>query len=173
MFVRTKRFKNNEYAYLVQNRWTKKGTRQKAVKYLGKVICPLIISKTDEKTAKLLGIKELAKKSYKETLKSILNQVVKELEFKNQKDISINISKFEVLLNGKPYVLKLKEGFFCGYTLKSLFNLKYVGQEKLDFGYKLAEGLLICGISLDKEIFVELCNKAFYEYEKKSRISVS
>jgi len=172
MFVRTKRFKNNEYAYLVQNKWTKRGTRQKAVKYLGKVILPQIRAQADETTINFTEVKDIEKKSYKETLKIILNCMVNELEFKNQGEISIDISKFKILLDSKPCVLRLKEGFFCDYTLKRLFNLRYVGQEKLEFGYKLAEALLICGISLDKELFVELCNRAFCEHERKNERSI-
>ncbi|NIA04276.1 MAG: hypothetical protein GWP09_02905 [Nitrospiraceae bacterium] len=41
MFIRKKRIKNNEYAYLVKNRWKKKwnkgNSRQKNIKYLGRV----------------------------------------------------------------------------------------------------------------------------------------
>lgn len=178
MFVRTKRFKNNEYAYLVQNKWTKEGTRQKTVRYLGKVICPQVEDpkikiEPNKGTTDLLGIRELEKKSYKETLRIILNQVIREIELKNYQNISINISKSEVLLDGKPCVLRLKGGFLCDYTLKRLFNLRYIGQEKLEFGYKLAESLLMCGISLDKERFVELCNKAFSEHEKRNKTPVS
>jgi hypothetical protein len=37
MFIRIKNIKKNKYAYLVNNKWTKKGTRQKVSKYLGRV----------------------------------------------------------------------------------------------------------------------------------------
>ena len=41
MFIRKKRIKKYEYAYLVKNRWKKKGkkgnSRQKNIKYLGRV----------------------------------------------------------------------------------------------------------------------------------------
>ena len=37
MFIRIKNIKNQQYAYKVRNKWTKKGTRQKTAGYLGKV----------------------------------------------------------------------------------------------------------------------------------------
>jgi len=37
-FIRTKRIKGHKYAYLVRNYWTKKGSRQKSKKYLGRVV---------------------------------------------------------------------------------------------------------------------------------------
>ena len=40
-FVRTKTINNEQYAYLVNNKWTKKGSRQKSVQYLGKVFAPM------------------------------------------------------------------------------------------------------------------------------------
>ena len=36
-FVRVKRINGGTYAYLVENSWTRKGTRQKVSRYLGKV----------------------------------------------------------------------------------------------------------------------------------------
>ena len=36
MFIRLKRLKGRDYAYLVKNRWTKNGPRQKTRKYLGR-----------------------------------------------------------------------------------------------------------------------------------------
>lgn len=168
MFVRTKRFKNNEYAYLVENKWTKKGTRQKAVKYLGKVIIPELKKGMDKEMTVFFDISKIKKtKSYREALKAVLSYVVGRFKFNKKDNVSINITKHKVFCDGKNCALKLKDGFFCEYTLKRLFNLHYVGQEKLEFGYKLAEGFLICGISLDKELFVEICNKAFNEYEDK------
>lgn len=174
MFVRTKRFKGKEYAYLVENKWTKRGTRQKAIKYLGKVITPSIREIFDEENVPYCDLEEVRRtKSYKEALKKILYFEVQRLIFNDDENISINVNKQEVLCDDKRCVLKLKEGFFCGYTLKRLFNLHYFGQDKLEFGYKLAEGFLICGISLDKELFVEICNKAFSEYENKPVVKKS
>jgi hypothetical protein len=168
MFVRTKRFKNNEYAYLVENKWTKKGTRQRAVKYLGKVITPELNNGINEEMTIFFDVEKVKKtKNYQEALKKVLNYAVECFKFKKNENVSINITKHKVLCDGKNCALKLKDGFFCEYTLKRLFNLHYVGQEKLEFGYKLAESFLICGISLDKELFVEICNKAFYEYKTK------
>ncbi len=36
-FVRKKKIKGKDYAYLVENMWTKKGSRQKVKAYLGKM----------------------------------------------------------------------------------------------------------------------------------------
>ncbi len=37
MFIRVKHIKNQPYAYRVENRWTRKGTRQRTAGYLGRV----------------------------------------------------------------------------------------------------------------------------------------
>lgn len=36
MFIRNKKIKGLNYLYLVENRWTEKGSRQKVIAYLGK-----------------------------------------------------------------------------------------------------------------------------------------
>lgn len=41
VFVRIKKLKGNEYAYLVANEWTINGSRQRVKAYLGRVIKPL------------------------------------------------------------------------------------------------------------------------------------
>jgi len=47
MFIRQKKVKNSHYAYVVRNRWTRKGPRQKVSKYLGKVYKPELIDDED------------------------------------------------------------------------------------------------------------------------------
>ena len=49
-FVRIKKIKDKEYAYLIKNRWlkTKKQPKQKVIGYLGKVLRPTINDEMDK-----------------------------------------------------------------------------------------------------------------------------
>ena len=56
MFIRLKKLKGKDYAYLVKNTWTKNGPRQKSKKYLGRCI---ILQKEKDLEQKELEIERL------------------------------------------------------------------------------------------------------------------
>ncbi len=125
MFVRTKKIKNKEYAYLVENEWTSKGTRQKVKKYLGKVIKPVRASPNDYKIDE--------KKKYETAIKALIKH---ELENHNVKET-------------KNMVVAMNEGFLCPETLQQLLTIKADQEGRPDKeGEKLATALLEAGLNL-------------------------
>ncbi len=141
MFVRTKKIKNHEYAYLVKNEWTKKGARQKVKKYLGRIIRP--------KRIKPNSYKIDPDKSFEDNIKSLITH-----ELSNH-----NIQKPEKESNTKrqKIVIALNEGFLSEETIQQLLNLKTSPDKRPDKeGEKLATSLLEAGLSLTGEQFSKL-----------------
>ncbi len=133
MFVRIKKIKNQEYAYLVKNEWTSKGARQRVKKYLGKTIRPQRI-----KTNSYL-VDE--KKKYSIIIKDLIKH-----ELENHKATE----------KGK-FVIAMNEGFLCKETIQQLLKLKAQKEGRPDKeGEKLATALLESGLSLKGEEFSKL-----------------
>lgn len=133
MFVRTKKIKNKEYAYLVKNEWTSKGTRQKVKKYLGKVIRPAKIQPNKYQ------INE--KNSFETAIKELIEHELQNHNITEKKDI----------------VIAMNEGFLCKETLQQLLKLKAEKEGRPDKqGQKLATALLEAGLNLDGEEFGKL-----------------
>jgi hypothetical protein len=162
MFIRTKTVKEKEYAYLVKNVWTKKGPRQKAIKYLGAVIqSPYVKEISFERFILPLKIEELfSKKNPKLVYKALLKRELVRYGFieiepnlMQYEDITIALTTKDVIRNGRQVVLKVNEGFICKQTITNL--LKHIHLED-ETGKKLAEDILEAGISIEKDIFVRL-----------------
>ena len=182
MFVRTKLIKGNNYAYLVENTWTLKGSRQKTVAYLGKV-CEL-------EKARDIAFEEYIKKQYLQDIDSYL-------EKSNPKSIIYDLLSCELMKHGftetltkhvvikehlvsdliklkffknsnieanMEIVLKLNHEYMCPFTIKRLLELNLDCDEETA-GRKLAEHIVSAGISLDPEIFIALFEKV-YQNEK-------
>lgn len=151
MFVRIKRIKGQKYAYLVQNSWTKEGTRQKVAKYLGKVLKP---EKRQNKGLKeFLGIENLPEYISRTELKGILKDLVL-LELHNH-GLPSELFSHETLTfaeGSRGLVLEINQGYLCSHTLNSL--LQYKSED--DEGFKLADLLLGAGLSIEQDFFVGL-----------------
>lgn len=133
MFIRTKKIKNKEYAYLVENKWTKKGSRQKVKKYLGKII----------KAKRILQNNYLI--DDQKTYQTIINELIK-YELDNHK-----------IKNNTSSVIAMNEGFLCKETITKLLHLKNEKKQRIDKeGEKLANSLLEAGLQLKKEEFSKL-----------------
>ena len=152
MFVRIKKIKNNNYAYLVENEWTPWGSRQKVSKYLGKTI-PLERN-TENKPADLPKGYTLA--AIQLVIWELLNHGFKpEEQFFVKDDIIIDLNKKTVRRKNKPAVLAMNEGFLCDHTLQQL--LAFTPEEKHEqTAKKLAQTVLEVGLKLPDEAFVQL-----------------
>ena len=157
-FIRIKNINGKEYAYLVENKWYKrgfkskgKGSRQKVSKYLGKVysfdktndIDFFKFNKIDDTEQYLININQ--------------DNVIKDLViwelFRHNIDInefSINFNNKKIKKNKKNITIKLNEGFLNSHTLRRLFNLKS------NDSYYLAKCFVEAGIEIPKEVFVGL-----------------
>jgi hypothetical protein len=157
-FVRTKKIKNNEYCYLVENSWTAKGSRQKVAAYLGKCI-------RSEKEFQE-EIPELSNLNYKESILALLkwqltehgfNEGVNNLLLKEQ--VLADLEKVRFRYREQPCVLALNEGFVCEETVKQALEFIPSGQTEEQIGAELAGVLLEAGLSLPSEVFVQVFEK--------------
>ena len=166
MFVRMKRVKGRDYAYLVKNRWTRTGPRQRVVGYIGAVF-------TIERVAeKPLGkcidcpLEDFFKGKPREI---ITNLIVRELlchGFRKSErnwwvngELEVNPTRGFVKRRGRNVAIALNEGFLCKQTVRELRELLVGGAFT---GRELANGILEAGILIEKENFVRLyeCLKA-------------
>ena len=157
-FVRIKKINNAEYAYLVENKWYKrgfkgkgKGSRQTVSKYLGRVY---YFGKANEqgffRHKNIIDPKQyLIDNNSEEIIKDLIRW---ELHRHNIdiNEFSINFSNKRVMKGKKEVSLRINEGFLNSYTLRRLFNLR-----KEDSFY-LAKCFVEAGIEVPKEIFVGL-----------------
>ncbi|MBI2128967.1 hypothetical protein HYU07_01895 [Candidatus Woesearchaeota archaeon] len=165
MIIRIKKRKNKageelSYAYLVENKWTYKGPRQKVMKYLGKVC---FFDKKDlmfKGDIKDIGHKELIKELVKwELRKHGFDE--KEGFFASNGIFFENNEIYKKQANKKiSCVLALNEGFLCGFTIKRLLEFNEKGSEK-EVGLKLAKCFVEAGIDVPKDVFIECFEKVY------------
>lgn len=162
MFIRTKKIKKKEYAYLVSNRWTKKGARQKILKYLGRAY-------SFKRRERQFDFDE--KKDYGEIVYDLIRWELLKNDFKSEKNKKnilfkkIGNKKIKVDLNKRNVfqdmaVLKNNEGFLCNYTIKKIFNFdlkEYKTKEEKMFEF--AKAFVDSGIKVPKEVFISLFTK--------------
>ena len=165
MFIRVKKIKGNDYAYLVSNEWTPNGSRQKVNDYFGAV------QKHSQMYAKgaLLGAR--FEESLTELLRNeLLNHGFAMTESGNQfakEGIVVDLTNKTVQnANKKPAVVKLNEGFLCEHTLKDLFGIKMLqnNSESGSSGAVLANSLVAAGLKLSDELFIAI----FEQFAKRS-----
>jgi len=178
-FLRTKKINGNDYCYLVQNKHTKKGPRQKVKKYLGRAF------KFEQKKEldffeffKVDDLKDYLKKNTREeqsssvsrkssisVKKEILQDLIK-LElvrhgFKEKSGFLVNkkisFDGNKILKKEKEVLLSLNEGFLCSFTIDRIIKFKKSGDFQKD-ALKLAKYFVEAGINVPQEVFV-----GFYE----------
>ena len=155
MFVRIKKLKGKEYAYLVENEWTINGSRQKVKSYLGRVIRPL---KMKEKET------DISEMNYKQAVMTLLKQELQNhgfdetLTFDNK--IKADLDEKKITNSGKNIVLAMNEGFLCSQTLKDALEIELTGHEE-EAGTQLAKALVEAGLSIPKDAFVQLFEKIY------------
>jgi len=172
MFIRIKKIKNIEYAYLVENKWRKRRknkVKQKTLKYLGKVY--------KLETTKNLTLNEYIKTNLEEYLKNPPIKIIKDLitigllnhNFKKLNNNSYENDNIHIDLNEKKVInkntkkkicLEMNNNFLCSYTLKKLLNFKpKQNLTKLQIGKQLANSFESAGVKIPKEIFVIIAQK--------------
>lgn len=157
-FIRTKKVDGKDYAYLVENKWYKRGfkgkgrgPRQKVSKYLGRVY-----SFNKKETIDFFNFKNIENLEY--YLKNngrtkIFKDLVEWELFRhsiNKEEFTIDFSNKKIIKNNKEVSLKINEGFLNSFTLNRLFNLKSGDS------YYLAKCFVEAGIEVPKEVFVGL-----------------
>lgn len=191
-FIRTKTIKGKEYAYLVKNKWTRKGPRQSGSKYLGPVT--KVIEPVEHELERFDSFDEYVLDRHKTELedffdkaepKVILNEIIaydlKLLGFKDyfgkkgsKKDslilgdcvVDLNNLKVTSLSDGKPCVISMNGDFFCDYTVRKIYNFLEFGNE-LDIAKKLAKTFISAGIPIEDRIFVLFFKRNFKDGKLK------
>ena len=159
MFIRIKKIKNKEYAYLVENKLDKrnKKIKQKTKKYLGRVYK---LPKLDNQTFKNHSNKNIIKTLVALELKNLGFKQTKNT-FKNQ-DLLIDLNNLTVLNSKqKPVSIELNQGFFNNYTLNQIFNYKQIQGTRKEVSKHLADALVSVGLDPDPETFLLLFNKIY------------
>lgn len=166
MFVRIKKINGHDYAYLVRNRWTKNGPRQRSRKYLGKVI--LLEKVRDCSILDLLEYKNIDFFIENNDLKEIVRKLVEvellchgferdgKLYLKD--DLTADIINLDFLKKGKNVVYSMNEGIMCGKSVEKLIGFE-IREGEQQTGIALAESFVNAGINVDKDVFVKIFQK--------------
>ena len=157
-FIRVKKIDGKEYAYLVENKWYKrgfkckgKGSRQKVSKYLGRVYSFNKADGQDFLIFKSINNLEQYLKNNSNNKNQIFKDLVEWELFRhsiNKNDVTIDYTNKKIIKNNKEVSLRINEGFLNSFTLKRLFNLR-AGNS-----YFLAKCFVDAGVEIPKEIFV-------------------
>ena len=166
-FVRIKEIKNKsgnkyKYAYLVENKWRKrgaKGSRQKVKGYLGKV------HKFDD--SPIIFDKQVEGKEFSEIVRDLVEWELRKKGFEHidkglmkKGDFEVDILNKKFMKDGKSIVIQSHDGYMCDVTLKKL--LKFGGEgEQEDVAYSLANAIVEAGINVPKDVFVEIFEKIY------------
>lgn len=175
-FIRIKKIKNKHYAYLVKNRWTKKGSRQKAVGYLGKLV-KLDKNKNPTTFEDFLANEkiDISKLNNKGLILTLIRLELVNHSFKKVNDnlfkldnISFNFDDLTAKQDDKSIVLNLNEGYLSGYTISQLLKFSSEGDEDR-VGLDLAKAFVDTGIAIPQEIFVHVFEK-IYKPDSKAKL---
>jgi len=159
MYVRIKKIKGKEYAYLIQSRWRKRnkngknGPRQKVKGYLGRVYRFNVVKDIDFfEYFSIKNIDDYVKRNGKE---KIINDLIEWEVHKhkiNKKDFLINLKDNKIMKDNKNVVIKINEGYLCGETIRKLLNFR--NREEEQQGLELAKRFVQVGIKVPNEVFV-------------------
>ena len=170
MFIRTKRIKGNDYAYLSENKWSKrsKKVKQSTKKYLGRVY------RFDR--AGVVDFFEFYN----------IEDVNKYIDSKSKHDILFDLIKLELCNHGfeendgllikegcyfdlkenrvrtsrsKKIAIAMNEGFLTNYAIKKILRFEAFDEE--EDGYLLAKLFVEAGINIPKDIFVGFFRKIY------------
>ncbi len=163
MFIRKKNIRNKKtgavysYAYAVENRWRKKGARQKVGHYLGKVYS--FLERGPIEFFGFAGVGDSHKEEFLKTssAKSLIQKLVEwELSVHSVLGFSIDLEGGGVSKDGRPASIEINEGMLNTFTLRRLLLFKPEDEEA---GYELAKAFVEAGIRVPQEVFVVIFGK--------------
>ncbi len=170
MFIRIKNIKGHSYAYLVENNWNDKKTRQKVKQYLGRIHVPEKVS--------TVSFDEFSKlpKDYKTIVSALIEWTLHQHGFVKdplvQKKwiyqhgkIAADPETFKITSGKNNVTLKLNEGYMNEYTLKEItcigVNKDIKKQEQRVAGTILAKAFISAGIPIPHDVFIEIFQKVY------------
>ena len=167
-FFRIKKIKNKEYAYIVENEWSRKGSRQKVISYIGRVYRFNLSDHID--FLEYFKIKDASSYIGGNDKNKIINDLIEWEFFKyglNKNEFLIDLNGKKIQKNKKDVAIMVNDGFICNITIKNLLEFKSEGDEQTD-GYRLARAFVEAGRKVPQEIFVGLFGKLYKTTEGKS-----
>ena len=160
-FFRIKKIKGKEYAYLVENEWKRKGSRQKVSKYLGRAY--KFDFKNKIEFSEFIRNNEAEKYVQVNNINKIIQDLIEWELYKfhvNKQEFSIDLENKTIQKGKKNAVLIINEGFMCNFTLRNLLEFKPENDEETD-GYKFARAFVEAGIKVPQDVFVALFAKLY------------
>lgn len=158
VYIRVKNINSKPYAYVVENKSTVAGPRQKVLQYLGRVHrLEGIQGNNSNNLHQTAGITANSKSDFLQKLVSLhlenygFNREKKKYHFQ---DIIFEDDDFTVMKKNKDAVLALNEGYLCSFTLQRLLQFKKSRNLDQD-AYLLAKYFLEAGLPLSQEQFVQ------------------
>ena len=159
MFLRIKKIKGKEYAYIVKNEWKTipKSSRQKVIGYAGRVYRFDLKNNID--FLQFMKMDNLEDYTINGNINKIITDLIEWELFKfgiSRQEFSIDLNDFnniKIQKNNRNVVFLINDGFMCNLTLKNIFYFKSEGDEQTD-GYRLARAFVEAGIKVPQEIFI-------------------
>ncbi len=172
MFIRIKKIKGLEYAYLVKSVWKEKTARQKVVKYLGKIYH---IEKAQTIEFQEFCEKErIATNTTKEIIQALMEWTLYQHGFQkdpliqtkwlfNHDKIVGDPEKLELNSGTKEVTLKINEGYMNSFTLKELENMQLnkKREEQRQAATILAKAFVAAGIEVPQDVFIDIFQKVY------------
>ncbi len=175
MFVRIKKIKGLEYAYLVKNVWKGKTPRQKVVQYLGRVHAPPkgISCSFDEFCAQ--EKKRITEKTaYPEIVCALFEWTLiqhgftkdplikKKWRYDNGKIVG-DSEKCTFFTKKRDVTLKINEGYMNAFTLKELLAIRLNKNldEPRQAATLLARAFVNAGIAVPQDVFIEIFQRVY------------
>lgn len=154
-YIRIKKISHKPYAYLVENKATAAGPRQKVLQYLGRVHQLQRAQNNNNNNA--VAIKAKNKTEFLQQLVSVhlekhgFNKGKNDYQFHN---LIYSYTNFTLSNKKKDAVLAINEGYLCSFTLQRIINFKQSKDVTKD-AYTLAKYFLEAGLPLSQEQFVQ------------------
>lgn len=173
MYIRLKKIKSLNYAYLVKSKRRKSKVKQKSLKYLGRVYSPIrgSLDISDYINSPLEDY--ISNKTISQIIIDLIRFELLNHQFKEIKQNIFTLEKIKIDLNKLTFknnhnnniVLEINEGFLCNYTLNYMLNYKFPNLDEKGCGISLANSILNTGIKLNQELFIFLFKKYYKEID--------
>lgn len=168
-FIRTKKIKGKEYAYIVENQYRKRGNpvKQKTKKYLGRVYRFDRVNMMDfyehydvddvnvyvsERSKEEIIIDLVKLELYNHGFEEEQGLWEKDGCYFDEKKMKIHNTK------GNDVALAFNEGFLTSYAIKKILNFKADSEED---GFEIAKRFVEAGFAVPKEVFVGFFSKLY------------
>ena len=160
-FFRIKKIKGKEYAYIVENRWKRKTSRQKVKGYIGRAYRFDLRNNMDFfEYFKIENAQDYIERNQKNR---IINDLIEWEIYRfgiDKNEFLVDLDNKKIQKKKKNVAFLINEGFMCNLTVKNLLDFKPENDEQAD-GYRLARSFVEVGIKVPQEIFIGFFGKLY------------